>query len=210
VTRSLLVCLAVPTLAAVALLAAGCGGGSSPSVAALGTTTSGSTASGGSTPSASGQGASGQGGPSLTMKTQDGFKFSACMRAHGLPNFPDPNAQGVIQFGSANGIDPSSPKFQAAQQACRKVLPNGGQPSPQQIAKAQQAALAFSACMRSHGIKDFPDPTFSGGGVQMSLRGGPGSDLDPSSPLFQKAQTACQALIPGKVLGPGAAGPARK
>ena len=72
------------------------------------------------------------------------------------------------------------------------MLPNGGQPSPQQIAKAQQAALAFSACMRSHGIKDFPDPTFTGGGVTLRLRGGPGSDLDPSSPLFQKAQTACQ------------------
>jgi len=206
--RGLRVCIAA---LGGALVLAGCGGGKAPSVASLPpshavTTTQSPPAQ--AAPSTSGSAGGAHVG--LAIKTQDGAKFSACMRAHGLPNFPDPNAQGVIQFGSANGIDPSSPKFQAAQQACRKVLPNGGQPSPQQIAKAQQAALAFSACMRSHGIKDFPDPTFSGGGVQMSLRGGPGSDLDPSSPLFQKAQTACQALIPGKVLGPGAAGPARK
>ena len=196
-TRSLLVCLAVPTLAAVALLAAGCGGGSSPSVAALGTTTSGSTASGGSTPSASGQGASGQGGPSLTMKTQDGFKFSACMRAHGLPNFPDPNSQGAISVGPGSGIDPSSPKFQAAQKACQSVLPNGGPPTPQQLAKMEQKALAFSACMRKHGLPDFPDPQFSsGGGIGIRIRlGGPNSDLNPSSPVFQAAQKACRGII---------------
>jgi hypothetical protein len=137
-------------------------------------------------------------GLSAAIKVPDGAKFSACMRKNGVPNFPDPNAQGVIQFGSGDGIDLGSPKFRAAQQACRKVLPNGGQPSPQQIAKAQKAALAFSACMRKHGLKDFPDPSFKGGGVSLSLRGGPGSDLDPQSPLFQKAQAACQAILPGK------------
>jgi hypothetical protein len=138
----------------------------------------------------------------------DGEKFSVCMRSHGLPNFPDPNGQGVIQFGSSSGVDPGSPKFQSAQQACRKVLPNGGQPTPAQIAKAQQAALKFSECMRSHGVKDFPDPTFSGGGVQLRIGGRqPGSDLDPSSPLFQKAQAACQGFMAAKgAPAPGAGG----
>jgi len=197
VTRSFLVCLAVPTLAAVALLAAGCGGGSSPSVAALGTTTSGGVASGGSAPSASGQSASGRGGGSLTMKTANGYKFSACMRAHGLPNFPDPDSHGAISVGAGSGIDPSSPKFQAAQKACQSLLPNGGTPTPQQLAQMEKKALAFSACMRKHGLPDFPDPDFSsGGGIGIRIRlGGPNSDLNPSSPVFQAAQKACGGII---------------
>ncbi len=83
-------------------------------------------------------------------------KFAACMRKNGEPSFPDPNAQGQITVN----IDPGSAQFQKAQQACRKLLPNGGAPSPAQQAKARRASLAFSACMRSHGEPNFPDPQF--------------------------------------------------
>jgi hypothetical protein len=122
------------------------------------------------------------------------------MRSHGVPNFPDPSSGGGISIGPGSGIDPNSPKFRAAQQACQKVLPNGGQPSPQQLAKMQQHLLAFSACMRSHGVPDFPDPTFpTGGGAQLRIRGGSGSDLNPQSPRFQAAQTACRGNLPGNV-----------
>jgi hypothetical protein len=121
------------------------------------------------------------------------------MRSHGVPNFPDPGSGGGIQVGPGSGIDPSSPTFQAAQRACQKLLPNGGQPSPQQRAKMEQALLAFSACMRSHGVPDFPDPTFTGGGAQLRLRSSPGGDLNPNSPRFQAAQTACQGKPPGNV-----------
>ena len=133
------------------------------------------------------------------LKTQNGEKFSACMRAHGEPNFPDPNSQGAIQIGPSSGIDPGSPKFQAAQTACQKLLPNGGQPSPQEVAKMQKQALAFSACMRKHGLPDFPDPVFSGGGVRISIKVGSSSDLNPNSSVFQAAQRACQGFMPGKV-----------
>jgi hypothetical protein len=53
--------------------------------------------------------------------------FVACMRAHGLPAFPDPdvNSQGVGLRMPA-GVGPNSPVLQAAQQACRKHLPLGG------------------------------------------------------------------------------------
>ena len=61
-------------------------------------------------------------------------------------------------------------------------------------AQRQQQMLTFSACMRAHGIKDFPDP--SNGGIQ--LQGGPGSDLDPNNPTFQQAQQACQKDLPFK------------
>jgi hypothetical protein len=52
--------------------------------------------------------------------------------------------------------------------------------------------------MRSHGVSDFPDPTASpGGGVAISLRGGPGSDLNRYNPTFRGADQACRSLLPG-------------
>jgi hypothetical protein len=125
------------------------------------------------------------------------------MRSHGVPNFPDPNAQGDINVGPGSGIDPGSAKVQAAYQACRNVLPNGGQPTPQQLAKARQDALAFSACMRRHGLPDFPDPSFSsgGGGIGVHVHVQVGGDLDPQSPAFQAATRACEGHLPLKGVG---------
>jgi hypothetical protein len=75
-------------------------------------------------------------------------------------------------------------------------LPNGGQPSPAQIAKAQQAALNFSKCMRAHGVTNFPDPTFStGGGIGIKIQEGSRSGLNPNDPTFQTAQQACQGQL---------------
>ncbi|HUB69132.1 MAG TPA: hypothetical protein VL984_01800 [Acidimicrobiales bacterium] len=72
-----------------------------------------------------------------------------------------------------------------------------GQPGLDQSAFMAKL-LAYSRCMRSHGIADFPDPQIGpngqGGGFQ--IKGGPGSDLDPNSPQFEAANRACQALLP--------------
>ena len=56
------------------------------------------------------------------------------------------------------------------------------------------SALAYSRCMREHGIKDFPDPNSNG---QIQLSAGPGSDLLPTNPQFNTAQQACKSLMPG-------------
>jgi hypothetical protein len=199
---------------ALALLAAGCGGGGpSPGVASVATATTGagttSTTQNEAPLALPAQGSTANGtrsGFGMTMKMQNGAKFASCMRSHGVPNFPDPNSQGAITFGSSSGINPNSPKFQAAQQVCQKLLPNGGQPSPAEQAKAQQAMLAFSACMRSHGVPTFPDPTFSAGHAQLKIGGSPGSGLDPQSPKFQAAQKACQGNLPGKLSSATAGG----
>jgi len=53
--------------------------------------------------------------------------------------------------------------------------------------------LAFSQCMRAHGVNDFPDPNSSG---RIGIQAGPGSDLTPHNPTFQTAQQACQPLLP--------------
>jgi hypothetical protein len=128
------------------------------------------------------------------------------MRAHGVPSFPDPSASGVIQGSASSGVNPQSPQFQAASQKCAKYSGGGLAPSPAQQAQLEAQALKFSACMRAHGEPNFPDPQFSssGGGVRIKI-GGPGSDLDPQSPIFQAAQKACASDLPGKNGGP--AGP---
>ena len=52
-------------------------------------------------------------------------------------------------------------------------------------------ALAYSRCMRSHGVTDFPDPSGNG---SLSYQGA------TSSPAFTSAQTACASLQPRKVI----------
>ncbi len=60
--------------------------------------------------------------------------------------------------------------------------------------------LAYSRCMRSHGVGDFPDPvTPAGGGIAFSINGGPGSDLNPNNPRYKTANQACHALLPAGV-----------
>jgi hypothetical protein len=65
--------------------------------------------------------------------------------------------------------------------------------------------LAYSRCMRSHGIHDFPDPTTGpGGAVAIQTHGGPGSDLDHNNPRYQAANRSCKALLPAGSLTPTA------
>ena len=201
---------------ALALVAGGCGGGSPKAgVASLGKTTTtqatapaatNSSGGGGSAPAGNGSG-SGSGSPhgqvnsSMSVDSYaDALKFAQCMRSHGLPNFPDPNSSGALQFGSGDGINPRSSQFQTAQDACKKYLPDkGAPPSPAQQAKMLAQALKFSECMRAHGITDFPDPqSINGGiGIKISIGAGSGSNLNPNDPQFQAAQKDCQNLMPG-------------
>jgi hypothetical protein len=135
------------------------------------------------------------------------LQFAQCMRSHGVPNFPDPkaNGNGGMQVESTpgstkvNGVSVNGPAFQSAMQACRSKLPNGGHPQPLSAARRQQM-LQFSQCMRAHGISGFPDPTFSGGGA--TLRIDKSTGINPQSPAFQAAQKACGAPL-GKVTNSG-------
>jgi len=194
--------LGMVVLASVVLALAGCGGSSSsPGVAHLSSSTSSSSpASGG-----------GSSSPESSASTQQKMvKFSQCMRTHGEPEFPEPT-EGDIELHSRNGHgpNPESPRFQAAEKACSKYAPSKVAPSPAEQAKMQEGALKFSACMRSHGVPNFPDPEFhhSGGGVGIRI-GGKGSGIDPNSPQFKAAQKTCQSDLPRpKGAGPGGGGP---
>ena len=108
---------------------------------------------------------------SSTMKVgSNGLAFSACMRSHGVPNFPDPNGTGRDHVRLERRHRPElAPVPVGPEDAARSCCPNGGAPSPAQHAKAQAAMLRYSACMRSHGVPKFPDPNFSGGRISLSI-----------------------------------------
>jgi hypothetical protein len=150
-------------------------------------------------------GACGSGGsPGSTKSAQDkafegALKFAKCMRQHGV-DMPDPTRSGNgginIQMGRQGGgkIRTNDPSIKAAQSACQKYLQTGGgrAPSPAERARMQAAMLAYTHCMRSHGVK-MADPKFSGGGVSMEV-GGPGQTR-PDSPLFKAADQACHGKL---------------
>jgi hypothetical protein len=119
--------------------------------------------------------------------------YSQCMRSHGVANFPDPNSQGVIEGKSASGsggdaINPNSSVYQAAQEACQKYVSGGTTPADQKQQLNQ--ALEYSACMRSHGVTQFPDPTVVNGQITFA-----GSDGVGRSPDYQSANGACQHYL---------------
>ncbi|MFI5955525.1 hypothetical protein [Cryptosporangium sp. NPDC051539] len=55
-------------------------------------------------------------------------KLARCMRARGISNFPMPKSTGELSIDANKlGIDPESSKYKAAERACQKYLPKGGQ-----------------------------------------------------------------------------------
>ncbi|HEY4452422.1 MAG TPA: hypothetical protein VGN13_12610 [Solirubrobacteraceae bacterium] len=183
------VTLGVVVLASAGLLLAGCGGGAtSAGVAHLSSSAGGSPASGAATSSTS---------ESRGSTQQKLVAYSKCMRSHGVPGFPEPTeGRPLIRVGGPGAANPKSAQFQAAQKTCEKLLPNGGAPSPAVQAKLQEGALKFSRCMRTHGVPGFPDPSTSTGGVELRIKSSGAGKIDPSSPQFKAAQTACQSDLP--------------
>jgi hypothetical protein len=120
------------------------------------------------------------------------------MRAHGVPNFPDPNPEGDLEITAGSGIDPQSPAFQRAQQACSQYAPPIG-PAHAMSASDRRRAVVFAQCMRAHGQPDFPDPTIGTPtprttGRVLALRGmffAIGTGIDPKSLAFRQAARAC-------------------
>src|SRR5262249_61117274 len=85
----------------------------------------------------------------------------------GAPDFPAPDSSGQPPAEAKAALPAvSDSRAKAATYACRTLNP-AGQASPTLTAHQQQDYLKAAACMRSHGITDFPDPTFPGGRVNL-------------------------------------------
>ena len=134
--------------------------------------------------------------------------LAQCMRGHGVPDFPDPNASGgytLTSNGSVEGaggssIDIDSSQAQAAYGDCRHLLPGGPsisqleqlvQQEQQRQEKALPELLTWEQCVRSHGVPNFN----LGLGGQRPAPGNSGA-FNPNSPQFQAALSACQHLLP--------------
>jgi hypothetical protein len=193
-TRSRLTLIATAA-ACLAFVTTGCSKSSAgPSVAHL--VASASSAASSADP-ASGSPAPSSASPQKAQKGEAGLlAYSECMRSHGVPDFPDPVGDSLqIRVSPGSDLDPNTPQMQAAQKACKSLQPGGTQGGT--ISEAQKSdALKYSACIRAHGVPNFPDPVFSNGGAQLKITG-----IDPNSAQFQAAQKACHSLQPG---GPGA------
>jgi hypothetical protein len=128
--------------------------------------------------------------------------LARCMRSHGVPDFPDPNASGgyaLASNGSLEGaggtsIDINSSQVETAYGDCQHLLPGG--PSFSRLAQLEQQEqqrqdqmlplmLKYVQCMRGHGVPNFPSPG------QKNV-----SPINVNSPQFLAATKTCQHLLP--------------
>ena len=183
---------ATAAIIAVALLVAACGGATTT------TSTSGTDAA------AANGGSGGAGGGPPKNFLPDAYKYSACMRNHGVSDFPDPvvshtgnGTQVSIHVSQADG---TSPQFKTAQQACRGILPT---PSNADLAaQAQQQRIhgqdlvGFARCLRGRGINGFPDPNAQG---DLTLEMIQAAGIDLTAPQVRTAGLACASASNGAI-----------
>jgi hypothetical protein len=169
--------LALVAAVVVAVIGAGCGG-HVPSSASV----SGAAA------------AAAKGGPG-----EAAFRFSACMRTHGVSNFPDPKVK--TSAGSTSvviGINPSisgQPAFKSAQKACRHILGKPGSAGAERNSPARvRALIAFARCLRSHGFPNFPDPNANG---ELSEQTIAKSGINFQTPALLTAGQRCASVTHG-------------
>jgi len=114
--------------------------------------------------------------------------FARCIRAHGVPDFPDPGSR--LSSNSGGDVDPYNPTFEAAYHACRSLLPPGQQTLQQMQQQLAEQGLSYARCMRTHGITGFPDPNADGRFPETQMH-----SLGKGSPRFTAAQNACARYL---------------
>lgn len=115
------------------------------------------------------------------------LKFAQCMRQNGVPQWPDPVDGTKFRMPYRGAVDPNSPQFKAAEQACRPVAPPGWDGDSREDPAGQAKMLKYAQCMRKNGVPEFPDP--QGGALDTG-------DLNPNAPLYKAADRKCQSLRP--------------
>jgi hypothetical protein len=125
------------------------------------------------------------------------LKFADCMRANGVPSFPDPSGGGGGIDLAGAGIDPQSPAFKSARTACARLAPGGVAAGAHATESQFLAALRFAKCMRRNGFPSFPDPTRVDSPPGPILIVGDGlffrvsTNFDPNTPAVKRAVAAC-------------------
>jgi hypothetical protein len=121
----------------------------------------------------------------------DPAKYSECMRANGVADFPDPDTRGQIAYG---GISVTPEVWVNAVGACKDQQPPGFLTEANRTPEQQNAALKFGQCMRDNGVPDFPDPATARDPLIDTTKM-PGEPSARSIPGFEDAQEACRDLF---------------
>jgi len=127
---------------------------------------------------------------------QDAVRFAQCMRSHGVPNFPDPERNGLFDKSELRQLGISESRMRAAGNACPQLDEGGGGPGRSAADSQAQiaAALAFARCLRSHGFPSFPDPTSSG---QLTPEMVAGAGINLHQPAVLQAADGCVSVTHG-------------
>lgn len=141
------------------VMVAGCAGSS--------TSTTTVTVDGAPIPTSSTASATASTSSPASAATPNALAFANCMRANGVPNFPDPEPGGGFLFPIPAGFQPGAPAVKTAQAKCQRFMPHPpsapavGSSSARGRAQALAQLRGVAQCMRRHGISDFPDPQTS-------------------------------------------------
>jgi hypothetical protein len=125
----------------------------------------GTPASGTSTGTSPNAGAGGTPGAGRSASAALYHQAAECIRAHGVPGFPDPTQN--PQTGEWD-LPPGTRKPpRSTMNACRSILSRipetRGEPSRRPLTAAEMTkAKQFGQCMRRHGLADWPDPSPNG------------------------------------------------
>jgi hypothetical protein len=138
--------------------------------------------------------------------------YSGCVRSHGVPDYPDPASGGQVPKASAQRLGVSASQLQAAERACQQLYPADGGSTAQLIQECEttgdcpqavvQQALNimrdYAACMRSHGVANFPDPTIGAQGRPFFNVSAVGiTSQYTHSPQFDAKDAECERLVGG-------------
>ena len=121
-------------------------------------------------------------------------EFAECIRAHGVSDFPDPNAKNDFEYG----VSVTPAVWKNATTACKDLQPPGTL-SSKRTPEQQSAGLRFAQCIRDNGVKDFPDPV--NGEPLVDTYKIPSSNQPGGMAILNAAMHKC-----GSVLGEAAGG----
>jgi hypothetical protein len=128
--------------------------------------------------------------PKKASAREKAVRFAECIRAHGVADFPDPNAKNEFEYG----VSVTPAVWKRATTACKDLQPPGTL-SGKRTHKEQSDALKFAQCMRDNGVKDFPDPA-NGDPLVDTTKIPSLGDGDPrTDPVFAPAMDKCRVVL---------------
>jgi hypothetical protein len=108
-------------------------------------------------------------------------------------------ATAVVPIAGCGGSSSSPGVAHLGSSASTSADPAGGgssSPESESSASAQQKIIAFSHCMRTHGVPEFPEPSEGRLLVRRSEHNGHVTGVNPQSAQFQAASKDCAKLSP--------------